>query len=136
MAAPAGMEKAHDSALAYAGKWFVARFTEAFVDEMADAANVDPLSFRMGMLSAAPRLAPGERAAKGRVPSPAPQTPAEENGQPLPRNRPRERNVRFAASYCRNTGPRPDDPSPVAASSTIPATASRPPPCGRYNSGL
>lgn len=30
MAAPAGMEKAHDSALAYAGKWFVARFTEAF----------------------------------------------------------------------------------------------------------
>jgi isoquinoline 1-oxidoreductase beta subunit len=36
---------------------FTTFFTEAFIDEMATAAQVDPLSFRMGMLIDQPRLA-------------------------------------------------------------------------------
>jgi isoquinoline 1-oxidoreductase beta subunit len=36
---------------------YTAFFTESFVDEMAKLANVDPLNFRMRMLSGAPRLA-------------------------------------------------------------------------------
>jgi isoquinoline 1-oxidoreductase subunit beta len=45
------------------GQWrggaesFTTFFTEAFLDEMAAAAQVDPLSFRMGMLGDQPRLA-------------------------------------------------------------------------------
>ena len=36
---------------------YTAFFTESFVDELAAAAALDPLSFRMGQLGAAPRLA-------------------------------------------------------------------------------
>lgn len=48
MAAPAGMEKAHDSALAYAGKWFVARFTEAFGKGCGDIALVIAMAAIIG----------------------------------------------------------------------------------------
>jgi GntP family gluconate:H+ symporter len=48
MAAPAGMEKAHDSALAYAGEWFVARFTEAFGKGCGDIALVIAMAAIIG----------------------------------------------------------------------------------------
>lgn len=48
MAAPAGMEKAHESALAHAGKWFVARFTEAFGKGCGDIALVIAMAAIIG----------------------------------------------------------------------------------------
>ena len=48
MAAPAGMEKAHESALAHAGKWFVARFTDAFGKGCGDIALVIAMAAIIG----------------------------------------------------------------------------------------